>query len=474
MLRTFLFACLLTLAPLASAQTAPDAVRYAIVGDALLTEGAYEALSTLSDRFGPRMVGLPGHGASMDWVEAELRGYGIATHRETFSFPGWRRGEESARMVAPMDRPLRAAALGYSTPAAPFEADLAAYDRSDMSPAARERYRGRIVLLPPNVRLGADEQQVLVGRHGALAFLLINRVAGGQLLARTANLEGSPAPAPMFVVTEEEGTWMQRLLGEGETVRVRLASTSAPEAMTGTNLVATLPGTLPRSERGTIVVGAHFDSWDLGQGAMDNGLGVAQLLEAARLLHQHSPGLGHDVAFVWFDAEEMGLWGSRAYAERHAKIGADTDVRAMLNLDMVGEPLGVNAMGFDALVPALQAAGDDLGAWRFSRNVENKPWLGSDHHPFTARGVPSITFYAPIDPDAVRYYHDLADTVDKIDRYELARASAIVALVTRSLALDTSPLPRLSPEETAALFEKAGLVGRLEGMGWWPVSPLVE
>jgi Zn-dependent M28 family amino/carboxypeptidase len=206
---------------------------------------------------------------------------------------------------------------------------------------------------------------------------------------------------------------------------------------------------------------------------MDNGLGVAQLLEAARLLRTHSPGLTHTVEFVWFDAEELGLWGSRAYAERHIPRDGDTSIRAMLNLDMVGTPIGINAMGFDALVPVLEDATESLGAWRFSQPVANKTWLGSDHHPFIERGVPASTFNAPIDPETVRYYHDFADTIDKIDRYELARASAVVALVTRVLAMDTADgLRRLTPQETVALFQNAGVEESLRGIDWWPTSPV--
>ena len=445
-----------------------DPIRHAIVGDALLTEGAYLALSEITDRFGARMVGTPGHAQSMDWVENELATLGIQTRRETFSFPGWRRADDAVRVVAPFERALRAAALGYSAPTGSVEAELAVYVRGDTTQETRGRYRGRVLLIPSNVRLSAADQRQLVEDDGARGFLLINRVAGGQLLARTANLTGETSPAPMFVLTQEEGRWLRRQIEGGETVRVELAVTSESAPMTGTNLVATLPGTSGQ----TLVVGAHFDSWDLGQGAMDNGLGVAQLLEAARLLHQNSPGLTHTVEFVWFDAEEMGLWGSRAYAERHVPRDGSTDIRAMLNLDMVGTPIGINAMGFDELVPVLNDAAEALGSWRFSQPLANKTWLGSDHHPFIERGVPAITFNAPIDPDAVRYYHDFADTIDKIDRYELARASAIIALVSRVLALDTrDSLRRLSASETTTLLQSAGVESSLRAIGWWPASP---
>ena len=452
-----------------------DAAGDAVVGDALRTEGAYLSLVEISDRFGPRMAGTPGHAGAMDWLERELGAMGLATRRERFAYPGWRRGTDRVEVVAPFARALRAAALGYTAPVEPFEAELAVYRPGAGADAGHPDYAGRVLLLPASARLSGPEQDSLVEHHGVRGFLATNRVGGGRLLARTARFGGDPAPAPLFTVTQEEGEWLRRLVEGGDAVRVRLASTSAPEPMIGKNLVATLPGTRPEDERQRVVVGAHFDSWDLGQGALDNGLGVVQLLEAARLLVRHVGALPHTVELVWFDAEELGLWGARAYAERHAGPGADSDLRLMLNLDMVGEPQGLNAMGFDALVPALETASRALGAWSLERPVANRTWLGSDHHPFVARGVPSVTLHAPIHPDAVSYYHDVADTVDKVDRYHLARASAIVALLVRDLASAHVPgLRRLTPPEAQRLLSEAGVEPALRGMGWWPLAPPVE
>ncbi|WP_420454311.1 M28 family metallopeptidase [Rubrivirga sp.] len=452
-----------------------DAASDAIVGDALRTEGAYRSLVEISDRFGPRMAGTPGHAAAMGWLERELRAMGLAPRRERFAYQGWRRGADRVEVVAPFSRVLRAEALGYSAPTGPLEAELALYRPGQAEAAAHADYEGRVLLLPAGARLGSRDQDSLVERHGVRGFLATNRVDGGRLLARTARFEGGVAPVPLFAVTHEEGEWLRRLVEGGEVVRVRVSTTSAPEPMTGENLVATLPGTRPEGQRQRVVVGAHFDSWDLGQGALDNGLGVVQLLETARLLVRHVGALPHTVELVWFDAEELGLWGSRAYAERHAAPGTDSDLRLMVNLDMVGEPQGLNAMGFDALVPVLEEASQSLGAWSLGRPVANRTWLGSDHHPFVARGVPSVTFHAPIDPDAVSFYHDFGDTVDKVGRYHLARASAIVALLVRDLASGDVPgLRRLTALEAEHLLSEAGAEPALREMGWWPLSPPVE
>lgn len=443
----------------AAQSPAADPVRQAIVGDALLSEGAYHLLDALSTRFGPRMAGTEGSRQAMDVLEEALRALGLQTRREAFAYPGWHRGDDRVEVVTPLARPLRAVALGYSPAHAPLEAPLAYVARAEDAVSGLDTLRGRVLLLAPNLTFSHADQQALAAA-GVRGLLLINRVGEGQLLARTANQHGEAAPFPLYTLTQEEGFWLERLLAT-QPVRVRLTTRSQPTAAQGYNLVATLPGTSGQK----VVVGAHFDSWDLGQGALDNGLGVAQLYEAARLLARHSPGLPHTVEFVWFDAEELGLWGSRRYAER---AGLDS-IRVMLNLDMVGEPQGLNAMGFAELVPLLERASEGLGVWDFTRPLANQTWLGSDHHPFVAAGIPAVTFHAPIHPEAARFYHDFGDTFDKVDRAMLARASAVVALVTRTLARDTTtPLRRYTPAETAALLRAAGLEDRLRGLGQWP------
>jgi Iap family predicted aminopeptidase len=453
----FVFASALQL----SASTPEDPVRQAIVGDALLNNAGYRLLETMTTRYGPRLVGTEGNTRSLDLLEKELNALGIETRREGYTIPGWTRLNDRVTLVSPLERPLRAIALGYVDRHEPREAGLAYVESRDFDHLDSEALRGKIALVAPNIRYGHDDYLRLAEEFGAVGVLLINRVNGGQLLARVSNHDGHTPPFPIFSVTVEEGRWMQRQLEDGLDVRVRLETGSKSSEITVENLVATLQGASDQR----VIVGGHFDSWDLGQGAMDNGLGVAQLFDTARLLQAHSTLNKHTIEIVWFNAEEWGLWGSRDYVERH-----DLEpVRAMLNLDMVGEPIAVNAMGFDELVPLLETYSENLGAWQFEKAVANKTWLGSDHHPFMLKGIPSITFNAPIAPEDVRYYHDFGDFFDKVDPGMLGRATALVALLTYQLANDTdSELRHYNEEETAGLFRKAGLEDRMKKAGNWP------
>ncbi len=442
-------------------QTSP--VREAIVGDALLNEEAYQFLQEMCDRFGPRMVGTDGHRKSMDFLERRLSDLGFRTERQIFQFPGWARGESKVEIVEPFKRSLRAAAIGYTRVSTQVEGELFYVESSRIEDLVKQELKGKVLLLRPNLRFSHKDLTKLASDHGILGIAMINRVNGGQLLARVANHNGEPTPIPMMTITQEEGFWMKRLLLDGATVRIRIETTSESRIFDGINLITSLPG----SSGEKIVLGAHFDSWDLGQGAMDNGLGVAQIYEVARLLKNYSHQNLHTIEFVWFDAEELGLWGSRHYANTSSLDG----IRAMVNLDMVGNPIAINAMGFDELVPFLENFSNDLGSWSFDRKVESKAWLGGDHHPFILKGVPSITLNAPINSDDVRYYHDFADTLDKVDRSHLARSSAIVGLLVQALANDqTDRASRLSTGETAELFRKSGLEDRMRKAGQWPFA----
>ncbi len=434
-----------------------------MVGDALLNEEAYQLLREMCDRFGPRMVGTDGHRKSMDFLERRLSDLGFRTERQVFKFPGWARGESKVEVAQPFKRSIRAAAIGYAGLSSQVEGELVYVESNRIEDLIKEELRGRILLLKPNLSFSHQDLTTLANDQGILGIAMINRVNGGQLLARVANHHGESSPIPMVTITQEEGLWMKRLLLDGTKVRIRIETTSESRIFEGINLITSLPG----SSGEKIVLGAHFDSWDLGQGAMDNGLGVAQVYEVARLLKKYSNQNLHTVDLVWFDAEELGLWGSRHYA---ATSPLD-EIRAMVNLDMVGNPIAVNAMGFDKLVPFLEEFSNELGSWSFERKVESKAWLGGDHHPFILQGVPSITLNAPINSEDVRYYHDFADTVDKVDRFHLARSSAIVALMTQALANDdTDKVPRLSASETAELFRRSGLEDRMRKAGQWPFT----
>ncbi len=417
-------------------------------------------LTRLCDDHGGRLVGSPANRAAMDQLATELRALGLQPELVPFTMAGWERGADRVELLAPLARPLRVAALSYTQPHAAFEADVV-----DVGAGRTEDYpadvRGKIALLDSTCALPAREFSRIAFERGARGILFINREGGGQLLARTGSFIGEALALPVYSLAQEEGRWLQRLLQRKQPVRVRMETHSRCREVTTANLVLRLPGRSP--ER--LIVGAHFDSWDLGQGALDNGLGTAQLFALASALRGRD--LARTVELVWFNGEELGLWGSRHAA---GTLG-DAPVVAMINLDMVGVPIAVNALGDESLVPALEKWNTARGDAKLALGVQNINWFGSDHTPYQLAGRRAITFNAPIPRESVRYYHDFGDTIDKLPEQIVVDSTAVIGDLVLALANDASlGAFRRTPADTEKLFTTFGLETRLRGVGYWPLA----
>lgn len=440
------------------AVAAPTHARAEEVADA--AREAHAFLTRLCDDFGGRLTGSTANRAALEHLAAELRTLGLEPRLEEFRFPGWRRGTDTVDLLAPYARPLRVAALSYTPPTPAFEADVV--DLGALAPDQKlPDVAGKVGLLSPSTLLSTRQVAQRAAELRLRAVLFINREGGGQLLARTGSFVGETLPMPIFSLAQEQGESLQRLLARGQPVRVRIATTSQPVEARTANLHVVFPGR--SAER--VIVGAHFDSWDLGQGALDNGLGVAQLYALARALRGRE--LARTVELVWFNGEEQGLWGSRHAA---AQLG-DAPVIAMINLDMVGVPIAVNALGAADLVPALERWQARLPR-PLPQGLQNVNWFGSDHTPYQLAGVRALTFHGPIPRESVRYYHDVADTIDKLPEAIVVDSTRMIADVLLALVADAELKPaRRSAEATEKLFTEFGLEPRMRAIGYWPFVP---
>jgi hypothetical protein len=419
---------------------------------------AYVTLTHICDEFGGRLTGSTANEKAMAVVSADLKKIGLNPTEQNFSMPGWERGDDKVWLTEPYLRPLRVAAIGYTPPCDRFEANL--IDIGDGSKAHfSSAVAGKILLLDSSSILVTREIDNLAYTHGAKAVLFIDREAGGQLLARTGSFIGESLRIPIFSITQEEGRRFQRLLALHKEVKIRVEVKSRCIPIKTKNLSVVFPGAV--ADR--IIVGAHFDSWDLGQGALDNGLGVAQLIALAHVLKELK--LTHTVELVWFNGEEQGLWGSRYFASH---IG-DTPVVAMVNLDMVGVPIAVNALGDKSLVQSLESWNIARGTHKLPLGVQNINWFGSDHTPFQLAGIRAITFNGPIPRDSVRYYHDYADTIDKLSESLVVDSTTIIGDLILSLAQDNKLTAFRRPRaETMPLFTVFDLDRRMKAIGYWP------
>ena len=441
-------------------------VWYQLVGSAFLDNCSYDFLQRISDETGGRLVGSTGNKKAADIIRQEAELLKLPLISENFSMPGWVRGDDRVQVISPVEKKLQAAALGYVNSLSVFEADLIYADFGYVEDYQDLNVRDKIVLLQSKdlsnrTLLLRQEAIEIAAGQGAMAVLFIHSESGFAVMLGTGDFQGNATVIPAFSLTYEEGNWLRRLIEKNHPVRLQLEVKSSCQEMTTENLIVRFPGKV----RQKIVVGAHYDSWDLGQGSIDNGLGTAILLEVARLLGLYSRQNYYGVDLVWFNGEELGLFGSKKYMEQHGS----EEIAAMINMDMTGYPTGFNAMGFTEFIPLLTELATELNGFNLQAGVANKPWTNSDHMPFMLAGIPVLSLQARLDQDMLDSYHNQRDSFDKVDKKYLSESAAVISILTHELANRSDFQYRKRDEnEMIALFKSFGLDERLKKQKEWP------
>ncbi len=444
--------------PVAAAHAA---VAGRITGAEMVEGEAYSLLQHLTDRIGPRLTGSAGAEAAAAWTAERLRSYGLTVRTEKVMVPHWVRGVEEAELVAPTSQRVLVTALGGSepTPAAGLTAEVVeAMGIEGLQALGPGAVRGKIVLfnVPMTVNGMTGYGGAVVQRtRGAAAAARLGAVAAlvrsvGTLSARLVHTGAvsyeDPVPRiPAAAITAEDADLIHRLLASGETVRLslRLGCRTLPDAPSA-NVVADLEGREAPDE--VLLIGAHLDSWDLGTGAVDDGAGVAMVMETLRLLKALDLRPRRTVRGVLYMNEENGLRGAKAYAEAHA-AELDRHVAALETDSGGGRPTGLSATVGPGGLELLQ---DLAGLLRpLGADAVVSGGGGADIEPLHAASVPLLGLRL----DTTRYFdwhHSPADTLDKVDPRELALGTAAVAIVAYVLADMPETLPRPAPPSPAA------------------------
>lgn len=433
-----------------------------IVGMALTSGGAHAFLERLTDSIGPRLTGGPESRAAADLLLSTLRGAGFADARfEEYPLESrWQRGRALGRIVSPVTRSLAIGSYGW-VPGTSGELTAPLVDlgapASNALPVVADRVRGAAVIVEPR-SVGGTPSLVM---RAALAHALASAGAKAMLIPSdkphrmlyTSAFGFYPAgPLPVLSVAKEDVLFLRRLLAGGP-VRLALdvANTIDTSPARERNVIADIPGTTPGE---MVLVGAHLDSWDPGQGAQDDGVGVAAVLETARILRSLGVKPRRTIRFAFFSGEEQALLGSRAYVERHRD---ELDgLRAVMIMDSGAEtPRGFKIHGrsdVEAAARSLLAPLSPLGA----SGVSLEASFDMDHGPFLAAGIPVFTLWVA-DGEYDTHHHAVSDTFDKVDARLLALDTAVMAVTALRLADGVEPGRRLSGAEATQLLEKLGL-----------------
>jgi len=449
--------------PLYSAKTITD--MESIRDASLASDYAYRQVEHLSRNIGPRLSGSAQAAKAVEYVAAEMRKLGLDVRLQKVMVPHWVRGEEKAEIVefpgmaSGTTQKIVLTALGGSvaTPADGITAEVVVVkDFDELSRLGRERVAGKIVLFnnkfdvdmqSSGFGLAAYGQAVAYRFAGAMtaaplgAAAVLVRSAGGSQnrLAHTGAMgyRDGIAKIPGAAVSYEDAETLAYLASQG---RVRVHLTLTPQTLPDTesyNVIADLKGSEKPDE--VVIVSGHLDSWDLAQGAIDDGAGVAVSMHVPFILKQLNLRPKRTIRFIAWMNEENGGRGSAGYFEEQknnlanhfAALESDLGASHPLGFYFAGKPEALNYFGPISDVLRSQGAGFSL----------RQDGVGSDVGPLTQGGVPS---FAPWfnQQTYFKYHHTAADTFDKVVPSEIAEVSSVMAVLAYGLANLESPLPR--------------------------------
>lgn len=393
---------------------------------------------------GGRLSGSPNGARAEQFVADKLRAYGLHNvHCEPFDLACWTVHETKVTLLADPPRALEGAvalARTLSTPPGGVTAeivDLGEPKEEDFAARGAE-LRGKYVLIRDSHGWRAKRLRLALAQ-GAAGLIAMSQPDHEPTIG-TGHEE--PRPEPAVVIRHDED--LLERLARGETLRLNIQLDTENWAGRPNNVVGEIPGQGPLA-RETVILCAHLDSWDLAEGAIDNGNGAAVILETARALARVGWQPRRTVRFIWFMGEEQGLEGSAAYVRKHHD--ELDDVVAVVNCDMPGAPrMFATHPKHAEIEPFLQELLADLAGYELKEEIGRWAGHGSDDASFADQGVCTLALGGELGPGA-KYYHTPDDKYDIVDRRGTVPSSAVIAVLVRRLA-DVPQRPSVRAEPT--------------------------
>lgn len=362
-----------------------DALQIKSIFDAALTDGqCYNWLTTLCTKVGNRLAGSPGAEAAVTWTRSMLDTIGLdSVWLQPCLVPRWVRGsKEIVRIAADQNRPaseLNALALGGSVGTGPggLQAEIIEVQSLDeLEKMGKSALRGKIVFFNRPMDAthfntfraygGAVDQRVhgasRAAKFGAAAVVVRSMASGlndwphtGTMIYDTAV---STVKIPAVAISTNDAERLSQLIKTSSHIEIFIKMdcqtlTDVPSF----NVIGELRGSVHPEK--IITIGGHLDSWDVGQGAHDDGAGCVQSMDVLFLLKKMGLRPRHTIRCVLFMNEENGLRGGTAYADEARRKGEQH--LAALESDSGGfSPKG---FGFEADATVFQSYFDKIIGW---------------------------------------------------------------------------------------------------------------
>jgi len=390
----------------ASSATTATATRVTLGPPEFGADRAMEHIKELSQTIGPRVAGSDQETATVEYIAGQLRALGYDVQVQDFAYEGdrWRAGQVTAGGQTFESFTMTGSPGGSVT------APAAYIGVGDEEGIAGQNLQGKIAVTDRGGDIPFGQKFRNARQAGAVALIIANNEPGG--LVGTVG-EGA-ADVPVVGIDDEAGDMVRMAAQAGETVTIQ-----APTESHSKNVLAKAdPGKACQ-----VLVGGHQDTVPDAPGALDNASGAATVLELARAFA--ADGLDSGLCFATFGAEESGLFGSKAMADRMAAEGALP--RMMVNLDMTALGDSIELIGAadltrkaSAIAQRLQipAAPAELGAN-----------FGSDHQSFEAKGVPVIL----LTTNNLGNFHTPGDIISSIQPADLEKCGDLAYAVVADL-----------------------------------------
>ncbi|WKX94194.1 hypothetical protein Q1695_011449 [Nippostrongylus brasiliensis] len=404
-------------------------------------------LSQLCDDFGPRMTGSPNLDKATDWIMKSLRSSGFEVHSEPVpGIPNWVRGNDSAYILEPRFHKLNILAAGGS-PSGYVEGEVVVIRKIKELETAD--MKGKIVVTAQKWQ-GYDETNKFrrianqVAKQGALALITKSVTPDSLYTPHTGwgGGVGTAPPIPAACVTPEEADMISRWAERGRRVVVRLNITShlLPDPVLGRNVVFEIPGSVSPDQ--IVILSAHIDSWDVGQGAMDDGGGLAAVrsaMIAIKQLAKVNPAFlpRRTIRAIYWTAEEQGYYGSRSYFKEHSNdnivFAAESDEGAFRPLNYRSALKYHGDRRHKAMIEDLVIF---LNTNRIPLRVINSSADDQiDLEPFAKAGIPVANYLPDRAKDHYfKYHHTNADYVTVFKEDDLKTTAAIFSTLVYYVA----------------------------------------
>ncbi|HCR53791.1 MAG TPA: peptidase M28 family protein [Cytophagales bacterium] len=428
------------------AQKSDEANIKNIFDTALKNGQSYEMLEYLATKIGARLSGSPGAAAAVEWSRQEMIAHGFdSVWLQPVMVPHWVRGKKEIGRIVNSKKQgtidVNICALGGSIGTGPagISAQIVEVKNfEELKQLGQKIVQGKIVFFsrPMDPTLintfeaygGASNQRgagaAEAAKYGAVAAVVRSMGSNIEEYPHTGGMryaDGIPK-IPAVAISTAHADLLSSLLKDDKDLRLYIETHSQIlEDVLSFNVVGELRGSTNPEE--IIVVGGHLDSWDLAQGAHDDGAGCVQAIEVLRIYKQMGYKPKRTIRAVMFMNEENGLRGGTKYAEL-AKLNKERHLAA-IESDRGGfTPRGFTMSATDvvkAKVRSWKPLLEQYGLTDFSMEGG-----GADIGPLGPQGVSLFGFL----PDSQRYFnyhHTEEDTFDKVDKRELELGAASMA-----------------------------------------------